>query len=118
MLPFTASLHRPNLIPLDKFHPENCARAYEYVQIIAKIDLYCLKFGDEKCLKGREVFNRRVRRHPMTGEIPPRGTTPDFTNTYSLTSFCGIDRKSTPVFCKLHEEANDATEFSELVELA
>ena len=55
--PFTASLHRPNLIPLDKFHPENCARAYEYLQIIAKIDPYRLKFGDEKCLKGREVLN-------------------------------------------------------------
>ncbi len=116
--PFTASLHRPNLIPLDKFRPENSARAFEYLRIIAKVDPCRLKFGDEKCLKGREVFNRRVRRHPMTGEIPPMGTTPDFTNTYSLTGFCGIDRRATPVFCKLHEDANDASEFSESVELA
>ena len=54
----------------------------------------------------------------MTGKIPPMGTTPDFTNTSSLTGFCGIDRRSIPVFCKLHEEANDATEYSESVELA
>ena len=44
--PFTASLHHPNLIPLDKFRPENCDRAYEYLQIIARIDPYCLKFRD------------------------------------------------------------------------
>ena len=110
--PFTASLHRPNLIPLDKFRRENCARACEYLQIIAKIDPYHLKFGDEKCLIGREVFNQRVRRHPMTDEIPPMGTTPDYTNTYLLTGFCGIDRRSTPVFCKLHEEASESVELA------
>ena len=77
-----------------------------------------IKFGDEKALKGREVFNCKVRRNPLTGEIPPISTNPDFTNTYSLTGFCGIDRRSTPVFCNLHDEMNDATEFSIAVELA
>ena len=90
----------------------------EHFQLLAKINPHRIKFGDEKSLKGREVFNRKVRRNPLTGEIPPIRTTPDFTNTYSLTGFCCIDRRSSPVFCYLHEGTNDGTEFSVVVELA
>ena len=116
--PYGGGLYRPNLIPYDKFRPENCIRAIDYFEILAKINPYRIKFGDEKSLKGREVFNRKVRRNPLTGEIPPIPTNPDFTNTYSLIGFCGIDRRSTPVFCNIHDETNDASEFSIAVELA
>ena len=116
--PFSGGLYRPNLIPFDKFRPENCIRAMEYFDIIANVNPHRIKFGDEKSLKGREVFNRKVRQNPLTGEVPPIRTTPDFTNTYSLTGFCGIDRRSSPIFCYLHEGTNDATEFSVVVELA
>jgi hypothetical protein len=54
----------------------------------------------------------------LTGEIPPLQTNYDFTNTYSITGFCGIDQRSGPVFCSVHEEVNDTTEFSVSVELA
>jgi hypothetical protein len=111
-------LYRPNLIPFDKFCPENSFRVIDYFEILAKINPHRIKFGDEKSLKGREVFNCKVWRNPLTGEIPPIKTNPDFTNAYSLTGFCGIDRRSTVVFCNLHEEMNDATEFSISVELA
>jgi len=116
--PYSATFHRPNLVPYDKFRPENCMKAIDYLHVIAHIDPHRIKFGDEKSLKGKEVFNRKVRRHPMTGEIPPLYTTPDLTNTYSLTGFCGIDRRSTAVFCAIHDGINDATEFSIQVELA
>ena len=85
--------------------------------IIANVNSHCIMFGDEKSLKGREAFNQKVQRNPLTGEIPMIHTTPDFTNTYSLTGFCCIDRRSTPVFCSLHESTSDATEFSGVVEL-
>lgn len=116
--PYSAALHRPNLVPHDKFRPENFMTAVEYLNIIAKVDPYRLKFGDEKCLKGQEVYNRKVRRHPFTGQVPHLLTNSDFRNTYSLTGFCGIDRRSSAVFCSTHDDTNDATEFSVQLEKA
>lgn len=29
-----------------------------------------VKFGDEKSLKGQELYNRDVRRNPITNEVP------------------------------------------------
>lgn len=116
--PYSATFHRPNLIPMDKFRPENCMRAIEYLHVIARVDPYRLKFGDEKSLKGKEVFNRKVRRNPLTGEIPPLVTTPDFTNSYSLTGFCGIDRRSSAVWCSVHDGTNGADEFALQLEQA
>ena len=118
VFPFNATFHRPNLVPYDKFRPENCMKAIDYLHVISHIDPSRLKFGDEKSLKGKEVFNRKVRRNPTDGAIPPLYTTSDFTNTYSLTGFCGIDRRSTAVFCAIHDDTNDAIEFSKTVELA
>ena len=69
--PYSATLHRPNLVPYDKFRPENCMKAIDYLHVIARIDPLWIKFGDEKSLKGREIFNRKVQRNPMNGMVPP-----------------------------------------------
>jgi transposase len=112
------TLCRPNLIPMDKFRPDNEFRAVEYVYMIARINPSKLKFGDEKGLAGKEVYKRNVRRNPFNGLVPPLQTNPDFTKNYSLTGFCGIDDRSSAVFCIIHEEINDATEFALQLELA
>jgi len=116
--PHSAALYRPSLVPYDKFRPDNYMTAVEYLNVIVKVDPYQLKFGDEKSLKGQEVYSRKVRRHPFTGEIPHLLTNSDFRNTYSLTGFCGIDRRSSAVFCSIHDDTNDATEFAVQVEQA
>jgi hypothetical protein len=113
-------LCRPNLVPFDKFRPENIERAYEYLEIIATIAPHRLKFGDEKHLKGKEVFNRQVRRNVLDGSIPPMSVPPDFTNTYNLTGFCSIvpTMTGTAVWCSIHESTNDADQFSLELEYA
>ena len=60
--PFRGSLVKPNLIPLDKFKPENEMRAYEYLKILFDLDPCKIIFVDEKHLKGEEIFraNRKV----------------------------------------------------------
>jgi len=102
---------------MDKFRPDNEFRAVEYVYMIARINPSKLKFGDEKGLAGKEVYKRNVRRNPFNGLVPPLQTNPDFTKNYSLTGFCGIDDRSSAVFCIIHE-INDATEFALQLELA
>ena len=110
--PYRASLYRPNLVPFDKFRRVNLEKATEYLNFVSLIEPTRIKFGDEKLLKGEELFSRNVRRNPLTGEIPALLTTPDFRNTYSLTGFCGIDVRVSPVFFSIHESNNDAIQFA------
>ena len=111
-LPYSARLYRPNLVPLDKLRPDNMEKALEYLVTVALVDPSRIKYGDEKLLKGQELFNRKVRRDPFTGEIPAVYTSPDFRNTYALTGFCGIDTRSPALFFTLHDANNDATQFA------
>ena len=88
---------KPNLVPYDKFRPENESRAYEFLYLLSHFSPWRVKFGDEKLLKGQEVYNRKVRRDPRTGKIPVMTATPDFRNTHAITGFCGIDESTNPV---------------------
>ena len=116
--PYSARLRRPNVVPIDKFCPENMERAVEYISYVATIDPRRIKYGDEKHLKGCDVFNCYNRRNPFTGLTPPLVAPPDFRNTYSLTGFCGIDRRSSPIFYSIHDGTNDSTEFQATLLLA
>lgn len=119
-LPFKGGLCRPNLVPFDKFRPSNVARVFEFVEFVAAQNPYRLKYGDEKHLKGDAVFNRKVRRNPLTGEIPEMTITPDFSNRYNLTGFCSINPHTTQsaVWCSLNEVVNDADQFALELEYA
>ena len=120
--PHRGGLCRPNLVPFDKFRPENIEKAieYEYIDFIADIAPERIKFGDEKHLKGDEIFNRKVRRNPLTGEVPEMIVSPDFRNRYNLTGFCSINPNTTrqAVWCSLHEEINNAESFALELEYA
>ena len=75
-----------------------------------------VKFGDEKSLKGSEIFARMNRAHPVTGIVPANVATSDFRNTYSITGFCGIDPYVAPVFILIRDGTNDAKAFSKTFE--
>ena len=111
-------LCKPNFVPCDKFRPENYEKMLEYVATVSLIDPTRIKFGDEKHLKGQELFNRKVRRDILTGAVPASLTSPDFRNTYAITGFCGIDPRSTAVWYNIHEDTNGASEFAIQLEMA
>jgi hypothetical protein len=67
------------------------------MRIISKVDPVRLKFGDEKHLKGAEIYCRKTRRNVLTGEVPPCFTAPDFRNTYTILGLCGIDPSTMPL---------------------
>ena len=90
----------------------------EYLEIVQMFDPSRITFGDEKHLKGQELYNRNVRHDPITGFIPDTYTNGDFCNTYALTGFCGIDRASSPVWYSIHEDKNGADEFALQLEMA
>jgi hypothetical protein len=113
-----ASLRKPNLIPIDKFKPENIERAVDYIHCILALDQRRLKFVDEKSLKGAEIFNRKVRRDPITKEVQPIYTDPDFRNTYTIIGFCGVDTSTAAFFFNINQFTNDSEAFSIAVEEA
>ena len=56
-----------------------------------------IKFGDEKPLKGADLFNGKARKDPFTGLVPPTIVDSDFRNTYNIIGFCGIDIRNPAV---------------------
>lgn len=113
-----ANFVKPNMVPYDKFRPDNIAKAYEYIELVLDLDPERLVFADEKLLKGQELFNREVRRDSITGEKPCMVPDPDFRNTHSVTGFCLIAGDRKPLIFRIHEGNNDAEQFSIDVESA
>jgi hypothetical protein len=107
-----------NQVPFDKFTQENIDRTTEYIALLMTMDSRRIKFGDEKSLKGREIFNRKVRRCPITGVVESIIVDPDFRNAYSIIGFCGIDPRTVPFDFYINEGTNDAEDFSDAVEMA
>ena len=104
---------KPDLIPIDKFRPENIARAEEFLAFLTQQDMRRVKFGDEKHLRGSELYCKKTRRNVVTGVVAPVLTTSDFRNTHTIIGFCGIDTRTTPVFNFIHDGTNDADSFSD-----
>jgi transposase len=93
-------------------------RAYEFVETIRHTNPFRLKFGDEKHLKGAELFTRYGRRDPLTGEVPEVLTDSDFRNTYTynITGLCGLDSRAVPVFYNINDKINDSQAFAFFIE--
>ena len=115
---YKGSLRKGSFVPKDKFKPENHLRLLEYLAEIRLFDPRMIKFGDEKHLKGAEIFNRKVRRDPITGAVDGIPVDPDFRNTYTIMGLCGIDPSVAPMHYYLHDGTNDSAFFSAFVENA
>ena len=113
--PFSAKLRAVNLIPLDKFRYENMIKVGGFVDLISKFPLCKLKCVDEKLLKNAEGIGRWARRDPITCVIPPIFTHGDFRNTFKMLGICGIDRRVTPVFYKIHKDKSDSEEYNDFI---
>lgn len=84
--PHAATLCKANTVPIDTYKPENSNWYVEYIDGMRIVDPTKLKFGDEKHLKGGELYTTCGRR--CTGEIPPVAVSPNLRNTYSIAGFC------------------------------
>ena len=108
----------PNLVPYDKFRPRNIEKEWEYIEHISKISPERLKYGNEKSLRGKAIFNKLARRDVLTGLIPPLMTDPYLRNRYSIIGICCICRRSAPVRYQITNATVDADLFSMEIEAA
>ena len=61
--PISGKFRKPNLVPIDKFKPLNMIKAEEYISVLSCIAPDRLRFGDEKLIKGAEVYCRCTQRN-------------------------------------------------------
>jgi hypothetical protein len=76
-----------------------------------------LKFGDEKHIKGEDLFGP-ARIDPLTGERPSHRTDGDFRNTYTVIGICGIDHRVQPVEYVINKYTNDSVAFKDFIDKA
>jgi hypothetical protein len=103
-------------VPIDKFSDKNIERTVEFVNYIQRLNPSRVKFGDEKHLKGKEMFDRKVRKCPVTGKVEEVVVDSDFRNTYNIVGFCGIDLEAIPMDYYISDDTNDAETICEWVE--
>jgi hypothetical protein len=115
--PFKGKKVKTCNVPLDKFKPSNIIRWKEYILEIEGFEPHRLKFGDEKHIKGADLYEK-VRRDPLTGETPSNKTDGDFRNTYTIIGLCGIDCRVQPVEYTINKHCNDSTAFCDFIDKA
>lgn len=118
--PFKGSLVKTNLLPIDKFKPENEVRAFEYLEVLFYLHPYKVIFVDEKHLRGEDYYSRLVRKSPLDGTAPAIVVPSDFRNTWTITGFCSIDHitKRRATWSRLLAYTNNADEFYRTCQLA
>ena len=68
----------------------------DFIDFIDDVDPKRLVFTDEKPLKGMDIFGKKVRRHPITGEVPTITANADLRNRYFV--YCNLY-----VFCLIYQ---------------
>ena len=80
----SGGLKASQIIPVDKFRPENIDSYESFCVFVSGIQTERLCFVDEKSLRGAELLNVKWRADPLTGEAPAHIVNPDFRNTYCV----------------------------------
>jgi hypothetical protein len=91
-------------------------KAYDYLPILSEIAPGRIVYGDEKLLKGSELYNGKTRCNMFTGNVLPCFTHSDFQNTYCIAGFCTTNRNKTSVYFDIFQGIMDGGEFSIILE--
>ena len=107
----------PNMIPFDKWSDRNFVRLYDYIQFIKDIHWSGLVFYDECHHVGEDVFRRKVRRDPFTGEYPETAVPGNFRVRYNVFASCQVatHNGNWPVQSSISTDNGDALGFAEFV---
>ena len=113
--PFKGGMRKLNKDPIDKFTDNNTLRRMVYLLRASQVPTDRFVFGDEKPLKGGDLFNRVGRADPITGLIEDFVVDSDWRNTYSITGLCCNDPGRTPFSYVIHDSTNDSSDFSAFI---
>ena len=115
---FSGSYRKPNLIPLDKFRPENVLKfAHSRLKVSLFEDHSRWNFLDEKHLVNKDTFPNRVRACPLTGRVPAIPVSGDFREAYNSFAIISTNpNKPYPVDYMISKENGSAASFVTFIE--
>ena len=110
--PYRGNFRKLPTVPIDKYRPSNIITYQDYLNYISVIPPHLIHFGDEKSLKGTEVFNRKGRVDPTSGENDQLIVPPYFRNTFCIMGMTTINRQKNPPFLySIGDENHDSAAF-------
>lgn len=83
-LPYKSSMRKTSVFPHLKYSISNLNKLKQYICTIREIDPKKIIYTDEKPVRGSDIYNRYVRRCPITGRTPFIKTKFKLRNTYNL----------------------------------
>jgi hypothetical protein len=115
---FSGRFCKPNLVPKDKFRPENLLRYMEFRLILEQLpDHSKFRWLDEKHIVNKDVAATKVRADPRTGCIPCIYVNGDFRDACNLFAIISANpRKSSPVAHSIGRENGNAASFLRFIE--
>ena len=81
---YRSSVKKSSVFPKEKDSTFNIYRLHHYINFISGIHPCRLIFIDEKPVRGRELYERRSRKCPITGETPQVRAFMPLKNTFNL----------------------------------
>ena len=110
---------KPNLVPKDKFRPENILRFMEFRMILEDLpDHSKFHWLDEKHMVNKDVEATKVRADPLTGHIPCIYVNGDFREAYNLFAIMSASpRKASPVAYSIGRDNGNAAAFLAFIEM-
>jgi hypothetical protein len=111
---FRGTLRKANLIPYDKFKPENMARFVEFRHWLDVLfDHTKFNFLDEKHIVNSDAVPNKVRANPLTGYIGNIPVSGDFRDAYNLMAvITGNRRKPNRIVYSIGRDNGDACDIS------
>ena len=105
-----------NLVPLDKFKPENIVYYFDFVNFISQFNPLRFKFADEKGIEGTSLFSKPGRADPCTGLVDCVPVDGDFRKRYNLIACMSADSTKQPIQYTLGEENGTSAAFMAFME--
>lgn len=99
--PYKGNFRKLPKVPLDEYKPSNIQTYSDYLLYISTIPPHLINFGDEKSVKGEEVFNQHGRRDPEIGNVPSITMPSYFCNTFCIMGFVTTNPLKFPPFLYL-----------------
>jgi hypothetical protein len=113
--PFKGSMRKLNKVPINKYPNNNILHCAELMYCVKQIPPWHIVFGDEKPLKGGELFNRWGRADPLTGVVKDFVVDLDWCNTYAITGLCWIGHDRLLFSFIVHDGSNNEAVFCDFV---
>jgi hypothetical protein len=108
-------MQKLNKVPIDKFTDNNILCRAEFMYHVEQILPWCLVFGDEKPLKGSELFDCWGRVDPLTRTVEDLVVDSDWHNMYAIIGLCWIRCAKPPFLYTVHDGSNNASVFCDFV---